>query len=55
MQDRSFAPPSPASPAEAAAVTRPSGAQRRELLSQFIAAGEQERRRLAEGIHDDSI
>ena len=55
MQDRSFAPPSPAPPAETAAVTRPSGAQRRELLSQFIAAGEQERRRLAEGIHDDSI
>jgi signal transduction histidine kinase len=29
--------------------------QRHELLAQFVLAGEQERRRLAEGIHDDSI
>jgi signal transduction histidine kinase len=51
MQDRSLSPPSPARPAEPAA----SGADRYALLAEFVAAGEQERRRLAEGIHDDSI
>jgi signal transduction histidine kinase len=55
MQDRSSSSPSPAAPTESAAAARPAAAQRRALLSQFIAAGEQERRRLAEGIHDDSI
>jgi signal transduction histidine kinase len=51
MQDRSPSPPSPACPPDAAAA----GVERHELLAQFVAAGEQERRRLAEGIHDDSI
>ena len=55
MQDRSLSPPSPARPVETAVVAPPVGAERRALLSQFVAAGEQERRRLAEGIHDDSI
>jgi signal transduction histidine kinase len=51
MQDRSLSPPSPACRPETAAPA----AGRYELLAQFVAAGEQERRRLAEGIHDDSI
>jgi signal transduction histidine kinase len=51
MQDRSFSPPSPSSPPETAVAA----SERYELLAQFVAAGEQERRRLAEGIHDDSI
>jgi signal transduction histidine kinase len=55
MQDRSFAPPSPARPAATAAVQPPDPAERHRLLATFVAAGEQERRRLAEGIHDDSI
>jgi signal transduction histidine kinase len=50
MQDRSLSPPSPACPADTVA-----DAQRFELLAEFVAAGELERRRLAEGIHDDSI
>ena len=54
MQDRSLSPPSPASPADTVAVA-PADAQRFELLAEFVAAGELERRRLAEGIHDDSI
>jgi signal transduction histidine kinase len=54
MQDRSLSPPSPACPADTVAVA-PAAAQRFELLAEFVAAGEQERRRLAEGIHDDSI
>lgn len=51
MQDRPFSPQSPGCPAETAEV----GAERYALLAEFVAAGEQERRRLAEGIHDDSI
>jgi len=38
-----------------AAAQPPDPAERRRLLATFVAAGEQERRRLAEGIHDDSI
>ena len=53
MQDRSFSPPSPARPADS--VVGPVDAERYALLAEFVAAGEQERRRLAEGIHDDSI
>lgn len=56
MQDSSFCPASPARPTES--ISGPPaafGAERHELLAQFVAAGEQERRRLAEGIHDDSI
>jgi len=55
MQDRSFAPPSPARPAVTDPVQAPDPAERIRLLATFVAAGEQERRRLAEGIHDDSI
>jgi signal transduction histidine kinase len=55
MQDRSFAPPSPARWAATAAAQLPDHAERHRLLATFVAAGEQERRRLAEGIHDDSI
>jgi signal transduction histidine kinase len=55
MQDRSLVPPSPACPADSAAVEPVAAAERYELLARFVAAGEQERRRLAEGIHDDSI
>src|SRR5882757_8413591 len=55
MQDRSLFPPSPACPADSAAVEPVAAAERYELLARFVAAGEQERRRLAEGIHDDSI
>ncbi|MDP9260137.1 MAG: histidine kinase [Actinomycetota bacterium] len=55
MQDRSLSPPSPACPADTATIAPVIAAQRYELLAQFVAAGEQERRRLAEGIHDDSI
>jgi signal transduction histidine kinase len=55
MQDSSPSPPSPPSPALAARVPPASDLERYELLNQFVAAGEQERRRLAEGIHDDSI
>jgi signal transduction histidine kinase len=56
MQDCSLSPSSPAHPAETAPVSPAvPGAERYELLAQFVAAGEQERRRLAEGIHDDSI
>jgi len=38
-----------------AAAQPPDPAERHRLLATFVAAGEQERRRLAEGIHDDSI
>jgi signal transduction histidine kinase len=38
-----------------AAVQPPDPTERHRLLATFVAAGEQERRRLAEGIHDDSI
>jgi signal transduction histidine kinase len=55
MQDRSLSPPSPPLPADASADEASARARRHELLAQFVAAGEQERRRLAEGIHDDSI
>jgi signal transduction histidine kinase len=56
MQDCSpSSPPSPAQPGETVAVAPSACVERRALLSQFVAAGEQERRRLAEGIHDDSI
>jgi len=50
MQDRSTSLRSPARRAQPAV-----GDDRRELLARFVQAGEQERRRLAEGIHDDSI
>jgi signal transduction histidine kinase len=53
MQDRSASLSSLATPADSA--SRAPAGDRGRLLSQFIAAGEQERRRLAEGIHDDSI
>jgi signal transduction histidine kinase len=46
-----MSPDRPAAPAVAA----PGSAERRELAAQFVAAGELERRRIAEGIHDDSI
>jgi signal transduction histidine kinase len=50
------APTSPARPAALAATARAvESAERHELVSQFVAAGELERRRLAESIHDDSI
>jgi signal transduction histidine kinase len=55
MQDISVSSPSQAPPADTAARVSAGGRERGLLLSQFIAAGEQERRRLAEGIHDDSI
>jgi signal transduction histidine kinase len=55
MQDRSLSPLSPACPAAPVAATPVDGAEWHALLSQFVTAGEQERRRLAEGIHDDSI
>jgi signal transduction histidine kinase len=55
MQDRSSSSPSPAAPAGSAGRAPAAADERALLLSQFIAAGEQERRRLAEGIHDDSI
>ncbi|HET6171857.1 MAG TPA: ATP-binding protein [Gaiellales bacterium] len=52
MQDRSFAASSPAPPGVASTA---GAAERHALLAEFVAAGEQERRRLAEEIHDDSI
>jgi signal transduction histidine kinase len=55
MQDRSFSAPSPAWPAVSRAVPPADPGPRSELLARFVAAGEQERRRLAAGIHDDSI
>src|SRR6476661_565218 len=56
MQDSSLSASSPAHPAEIPhSLPAAFGAERYELLAQFVAAGEQERRRLAEGIHDDSI
>lgn len=53
MQDRSFSPTAPVAPAALAPGV--DGAQRRELVTEFAAAGELERRRVAESIHDDSI
>jgi signal transduction histidine kinase len=53
MQDRSFSPTEPVAPAALAPDV--SGAQRQELVSEFAAAGEFERQRVAESIHDDSI
>jgi signal transduction histidine kinase len=56
MQDRSLSPSAPARPADTAVLAPVRvGPERSALLAQFVAAGEQERRRLAEGIHDDSI
>jgi signal transduction histidine kinase len=50
------APTSPVRPAAPAAIARAvESAERQELVGQFVAAGELERRRLAESIHDDSI
>lgn len=48
-------PTSPVRPGAPATVTAVESAERLELVSQFVAAGELERRRLAESIHDDSI
>ena len=61
MNDR----PSPPLPAPPATSVRPASTDataeqrlalaRHELVAQFVGAGEDERRRVAEGIHDDSI
>jgi len=53
MQDR----PHPPTPPEAPAAHAAGGgtAERRELFADFVSAGELERRRVAESIHDDSI
>ena len=53
MQDRSFSPTAPVDPA--ALAPGMDGAQRQELVTEFAAAGELERQRVAESIHDDSI
>jgi signal transduction histidine kinase len=53
MQDRSFSPTEPVAPAALAPGV--AGAQRHELVNEFAAAGEFERQRVAESIHDDSI
>jgi signal transduction histidine kinase len=55
MQDRSSPQRSPARQRETVAVVPSVDLERRALLSEFVTAGEQERKRLAEGIHDDSI
>ena len=53
MQDRSHSP----TPPEPGATHEAEGgaAERRELFADFVSAGELERRRVAESIHDDSI
>jgi signal transduction histidine kinase len=53
MQDRSH-PPTPPE-AQTARGTSGDAAERRELFADFVSAGELERRRVAESIHDDSI
>ena len=53
MQDRSQSPTSPES--ETAPRAEGQTAERRELFADFVSAGELERRRVAESIHDDSI
>jgi signal transduction histidine kinase len=57
MQDRSspLSAPSPPRPTLNAAVQPADPGERYELLARFVAAGEEERRRIAAGIHDDSI
>jgi signal transduction histidine kinase len=56
MQHESSSLMSPArQAATAASPPLPAGAARRELAAEFVAAAEQDRRRLAESIHDDSI
>ena len=55
MQDRSFSAASPSWPARSCTVPPVDAGERYELLAMFVAAGEQERQRLAAGIHDDSI
>ena len=53
MQDR---PPSPHPPeAETTHEAEAEAVERRELFADFVSAGELERRRVAESIHDDSI
>jgi signal transduction histidine kinase len=61
MTERSFplspappAAPAPSIQAEVRAEER-AARERRALVSEFVRVGEQERRRIAEGIHDDSI
>jgi signal transduction histidine kinase len=53
MQDRSFSPTSQFVPGTI--VPAVDDAERHELMNEFVAAGELERRRVAESIHDDSI
>jgi signal transduction histidine kinase len=53
MQDRPH-PPTPPE-AETAYAAADEAAERRELFADFVSAGELERRRVAESIHDDSI
>ena len=48
-------PASPPRPALNEAVQPADPGERHELLAAFVAAGEEERRRIAAGIHDDSI
>jgi signal transduction histidine kinase len=57
MQERSNSPspPSPAPRALNSAVQPVDPGERHELLATFVAAGEEDRRRIAAGIHDDSI
>jgi signal transduction histidine kinase len=53
MQDRSHPPTPPEAPTSHGAGS--GSAERRELFADFVSAGELERRRVAESIHDDSI
>jgi signal transduction histidine kinase len=53
MQDRSFSPIPQVLPGDVAPAV--DDAERHELMGEFVAAGELERRRVAESIHDDSI
>lgn len=53
MQDPSHSPNTPE--AQSAPAADGDGAERSELFADFVSAGELERRRVAESIHDDSI